>query len=227
MSGYPDNAFVVASADNLDYIHSYTGVYCGNQQSSWHGTTVQLVQPQPSKLVDDVVVQQPEPNRETTSTHAQMTTNASTENELSIRHPQTPASGMLETRLLDCLSKRSHSTQSPINSPGKHSPAPKRRRRMRTGTEGKQSSTVISNQLPPSTCTPNIIGSQLQQPTLSIANFRLTEDETKLMLQLREMCNEYMLQKVLSTTHTKTLTDFQTYFNVYNNQPPPECSNII
>ena len=52
MRGLPDNAFMVASADNLDYIHSYARVYCGNQQSSWHGTTVQLVQPQPSKLVD-------------------------------------------------------------------------------------------------------------------------------------------------------------------------------
>ena len=42
MSGYPDDAFIVVSADNLDLIHSYTRVYCGNQQSSWHGTTIQL-----------------------------------------------------------------------------------------------------------------------------------------------------------------------------------------
>ena len=60
MSGFPDDAFILASADNLDYIHSYARIYCGNQQSSWHGTTVQLVQPQPSTLVDNVSVQQPE-----------------------------------------------------------------------------------------------------------------------------------------------------------------------
>ena len=124
-----------------------------------------------------------------------MTTNTSTENESSMHHPQTPASGMMETRLQACLSKRSHSTQSPINSPGKHSPAPKRRRRMRTRTEGKQSSTDTSKQLPSSICTQNNISSQLQQSALSIANFRLTEEESKSMLQLREMCNEYMLQK--------------------------------
>ena len=47
------------------------------------------------------------------------------------------------------------------------------------------------------------------------------------MLEITEMCNEYMLQKVTSTTHTKTLIDFQTYFNLYNNQPTQECSNII
>ena len=64
MSGYPDDAFIVASADNLNFIHSYTRAYCGNQQSSWYGTTIQLVQPQPSKLVDNVSIQQPEPSRE-------------------------------------------------------------------------------------------------------------------------------------------------------------------
>ena len=100
---------MVASADNLDFIHSYARVYCSNQQSSWHGTTVQLVQPQPSKLVDSISVQPPQPGRETTSTHAQMTTNTSTENESSIHHPQTPASGMMETRLQACLPKWSHS----------------------------------------------------------------------------------------------------------------------
>ena len=90
MSGFPDDAFVVASADNLDYIHSYTRVYCGNHQNSWHSTTVQVVQPQPSKLVDNVSIQQSEPTKET-STPAQVTTYISTENESSIHHSQTPA----------------------------------------------------------------------------------------------------------------------------------------
>ena len=46
---YPDKAFTVVSADNLDYVHSYDRVYCGKQQSSWHSTTVQVVQPRSSK----------------------------------------------------------------------------------------------------------------------------------------------------------------------------------
>jgi len=36
------------SADNIDFLHSYAQVLCGNQSSSWHGTTVQAVQPSPS-----------------------------------------------------------------------------------------------------------------------------------------------------------------------------------
>ena len=36
------------SADNLDFMHSFARVFCGNQRSSWHGTTVQVAQPLPS-----------------------------------------------------------------------------------------------------------------------------------------------------------------------------------
>ena len=42
------DAFTVVSADNLDFFHSFSRVFCGNQKSSWHGTTVQVVQPLPS-----------------------------------------------------------------------------------------------------------------------------------------------------------------------------------
>lgn len=31
--------------DNIDFQHSYARVFCGKQTSSWHGTTVQAVQP--------------------------------------------------------------------------------------------------------------------------------------------------------------------------------------
>ena len=115
---------------------------------------------------------------------------------------------------------------SPINSPGKRSPLPKRQRRMRTGTEGSRVNNT--NQLPSSTCTCIPTHTETQQkPTMSITDFRLNEKESESLVQVRKMCSEYMLQKVASTKHSKTLIDLQTYFSLSTNLPQPEASNII
>ena len=45
---FNSGAFTTISVDNIDFLHSFATVFKGNRNSSWHGTTVQLVQPLPS-----------------------------------------------------------------------------------------------------------------------------------------------------------------------------------
>ena len=42
------DSFTIISADNIDFLHSYASVFQGSRNSSWHGTTIQAVQPLPS-----------------------------------------------------------------------------------------------------------------------------------------------------------------------------------
>ena len=48
LQGLGPSILTVFSVDNIDFMKSYAQVYCGNQQLSWHGTTVQAVQTKPS-----------------------------------------------------------------------------------------------------------------------------------------------------------------------------------
>ena len=48
MDDYSSEAFSVVSVDNLHFIHSFARIYSGKLQLNWHGTTIQIVLPNPS-----------------------------------------------------------------------------------------------------------------------------------------------------------------------------------
>ena len=151
MTRYPTNTLTFFSIDNLDFIHSFARVYCGNQVTSWHGTTVQAAQPQPSRVLEVVPQGMHNPPDKVVSSSTQenlIQTNHSSidtrdvasrgestsdhsfiQDQLytSDRHPE-PATASAEIRL---HTKRPRSAPAAMTSPVR-----KKSRRMRTGTNG-------------------------------------------------------------------------------------------
>ena len=52
------DSFTAVSADNIDFLHSYARHFKGSKNNSWHGTTVQVVQPLPSLSIHPESFQQ-------------------------------------------------------------------------------------------------------------------------------------------------------------------------
>ena len=103
LSAYPESAFTVVSADNLDFLHRYARVYCGKQQSSWHGTTVQLVQPQPLTLRDSQ--SQPHADCSVPNTPVREITNVMEASDSYLSHDTHPEAAVA-AGLQACISKR-------------------------------------------------------------------------------------------------------------------------
>lgn len=211
LSGYPQHALTLVSLDNVDYVFKFARIFCGLQQSSWHGTTVQFVQPQPSSLIQQI--------------------DQVTENEASaeMHHDMVAATPGTQHMVNSQLAtKRCHSTLTPASSPSQRSPLSKKKRRMRTGMEGVDTNTgtnssVTSRSLPQN----NSYQLQLQNHTLNLDDFRVSDKERKVLMDFKTLLTHYMLQKVANNDHDQTILDLKAYLTLFHNIPTQECSNII
>ena len=185
----------IISVDNIDFQHSYAQVFCGQQTSSWHGTTVQAVQPKLSTTHEIVPAHRVEngasPKRSTLS-HGECTAAGTSDVHASHRQPKCIAS---ENLLSAPTRKRCISTRSPFKAP--RSPIPKFKRRARTGMEEKST----ASPLPPTQIPVLQYSSSIQRlPNLQV---ELSANEISTIAQFQKEMDMYtFVNYILSKNDT-------------------------
>ena len=210
------DAFTVISADNLDFMHSFARVFCGKQQSSWHGTTVQVVQPLPSLSLISThtdsasITQDTAPHTSVTNTspseddsvsltdvhittHGENTgASHDSQEEMSASQTGRPSASSVDHELMPVTRKRLERS-SPFPSPMKltRSPLAKIPRRLRTGTEGSTPQTTLPTHLPEPT-----YHHHCHRNDSTLADFICNSKETQSQADLQHEMNVYLMHRV-------------------------------
>ena len=184
------HTFTVASVDNIDFLQSHAAVYSGDQSRSYHGTTIQAVQPIPSLKAHSssttVTDQQLNATPDTCSSMASSST-ATLATTLQTSYSSQPAP--------EGSGKR-HISSSPASSPHKHGKiGPKKRRTMQVVANTK----LFASNAADNTHTLNPL---VSIPPLLLEQFKETECEIASKNLLSNQVFTYFIQKFVQQNST-------------------------
>ena len=181
--------FTVATVDNIDFLQSHAAVYSGDQSRSYHGTTIQAIQPIPSMTLSTRICSVPSNNFSTPEssaaclnalpdTHANLKTSALVTSSETV-HVSRP----LQPVAQEASGKR-HYSSSPANSPHKHGKTgPKRRRTMQVMSRTKLFAGNADLTL------------TISHPSLQLEHFKENLCEVKSKTLLSKQAFTYFVQK--------------------------------
>ena len=194
----PPSVFTVASVDNFDMLQSYAAVYCGNQQRSYHGTTVQLVQPSHKITIR---------NDSETAVSVQTTITSQLENPTIVMHEADSETSTLTSPLPQhhAITKRAFQC-SPDRSPHKAGKVgPKRKR------------TVTAKNLTSELQRTTTSTTHMYAESLTMADFEESNDEEKEHQILSSKIFTYIMLKYTNHYHIDytnyVLSDMRQFFD--------------
>ena len=204
------SAFTIATVDNFDMLQSHSAVYSGSKERSYHGTTVQLVQPNPqlsfttssSSLQTNSLIPSSSSQITCISTHAESSSHdiTSTVDDNETHHVVQPTSPVQPL-----THRRRYHSSSPSNSPHKlGKDGPKRRR------------TVVVRQLASSLPTPEIFLVSSPYSHLTLESFQTSPVERLEVEKLNSSIFNYMLQKASCQDLGITLSDIRSFIEPGN-----------
>ena len=235
-----NKVFTVASVDNFDMLKCHAAVYCGDQYRSYHGTTIQLVQPLPqlylhgnstctctcpSHSTTDMLEKPPmnEITGEVLNTRLPVTTtvgeNSRHLSTFDSRERQPVAKSTLVCTTSTRSSNKRKATSSPANSPhklGKKGPERRRTVAVRNLSQALEQteSTVpsVTTNVETCTCTCTVSTSENTINTCTLKGFKEQLNEKCERMSLKSKTLAYMVSKQ-SSNNGNVLKEFKLLYS--------------
>ena len=161
-------------------LQSYSAVYCGDQQRSYHGTTLQLVQPGVSLSPSTELQYEPETAATATDTEVEMTTPP-------LQSPHSNMRESIQAFAANQLNQQQMSPESSSHREGMHGPK-------------RQMTVTVNSLVPTATRRANLDTLPSPQLTLTFESFLENSDQATERIVLQNKLLSLMLYKSIAYT---------------------------